>query len=69
MQPCADRDVIKRHGGHRPGAGRKPTNKARRITRSVNLDADTWQRIDAKAKHKGISASELVNQWGKNIKI
>lgn len=56
-------------GGKRQGAGRKPTGRARRITRSVNLDADTWQRIDASAKHKGISASELVNRWGSKIKM
>tara|TARA_R110000868_G_scaffold59271_3_gene181970 strand:- start:10023 stop:10316 length:294 start_codon:yes stop_codon:yes gene_type:complete len=67
---CGSLDTVTTttHGGHRKGAGRKPTGKARRIIRSVNLDGEVWQRIDAKAKHKGISASELINRWGSKLK-
>jgi hypothetical protein len=40
--------IIKKHGGARKGAGRKPGagGKRSRITRSVSLPTELWARID-----------------------
>lgn len=40
--------IIKKHGGARKGAGRKPGGgKRNRITRSVSLPVETWRMIDS----------------------
>ena len=60
---------MKPHGGKRDGAGRKPIQQSKkRITRSVNLERDAWDKLSAKATKEGISVSELVNRWAKRIK-
>jgi hypothetical protein len=40
--------IIKKHGGARKGAGRKPGSgsKRSRITRSISLPTELWARID-----------------------
>jgi hypothetical protein len=42
--------IIKKHGGARKGAGRKPGSggKRNRISRSISLPLETWREIDRK---------------------
>lgn len=56
-------DAVKPHGGRRKGAGAKLKGKARRVTRSINLEPDSWRRLDAIAAAQCVSASEIVNRW------
>ena len=51
----------KKHGGARPGAGRKATG---RMTegRKINLTPQEWERADREKERQGISQSELFRR-------
>ncbi|TDE85653.1 CopG family transcriptional regulator [Deinococcus sp. S9] len=50
-----------KHGGARPGAGRKKRLTGQQTT-SIVLDAATLARLDARAEAQGVSRSEIVRQ-------
>ena len=56
-------DVARRktgqRGGYRPGAGRKPEFRDR-VLRSVSFERDELARLDAVAKHRGVTVSVLI---------
>jgi len=56
-----------KRGGARPGAGR-PKSDVVRVNLTVSLPPENKARIDASAKAKGISASELVKRWSDRLK-
>lgn len=62
-------EPLKKRGGKREGAGRKPLSAdLKRITGSVNLEQAAWDKLKAKASQSKASVSEIINRWAKRLK-
>lgn len=48
-----------KHGGHRPGAGRKASGKS---GRTLRLGDETWAKLDARAARAGVSVGGLIER-------
>jgi len=53
---------MKKHGGRRQGAGRKPDGEKNKIKVTVFLDSNLKQKISAIAEEKNQSLSKTINQ-------
>jgi len=61
---------MKKHGGTRKGAGRKPQDPAKKKnSRSVCLTESAWERIDCHAAATGRSRSEVIQRWAERLPI
>jgi len=57
-------------GGAGRGQGRKPQDPAKKkISRSVCLTANAWERIDCRAAAMGRSRSEQIQRWAERLPI
>ena len=51
-----------RHGGTRPGAGRKPTGATPRVSVTLYLEAEQRDLVDATAAREGVTRSTWVRE-------
>lgn len=56
-------------GGKRKGAGRKRLpDGEKRITRSINLPAWAWEKLERKAGANEVSVSDVVLKWVRRLR-
>ncbi len=48
-------------GGHREGAGRKPAGTEARVSLTVRVDVQTYEKITALAEAQGVSKGVLID--------
>lgn len=47
-------DPLRRHGGARPGSGRKPKDGPKRVSRTVSMLPASWDALDAYVQEHGL---------------
>lgn len=59
----AQKKVVKKHGGARPGAGKKPTGVVM-IRRTIRVDEARWKRWNAAAEQADMTLNEWLREAG-----
>lgn len=63
-------DGMTKRGGKRKGAGRKPTDPAKkRHNRSVALTLGAWERIECRAAALRKSRNDIIQRWAERLPI